>query len=951
MKTIVSKSFRFIPAAVCLSFVLLAINAKAQVTTNYWDITGNTPGASTDGMPNGNWEDMNWTTDPSGSISTANWADGSFAQFSAGTDATGPYTINVSTTTINVAGMAAATGTVTVGGTGTLNLPTGMQPFYGGTLTTPFTINVALAGTGGFQTAAGDNIYLYGNNTFSGGLNLNGGSTYINSASSVGAATGTISPIAGGAGPNYSAFYSTVNTVTLNNPFYVNTANAGIEFVPSTTTPLTLAGNIDVEQDFYCGNSGPGTTDTPYASTTGILTISGNISGPGGLHLRSAGDNSTTIALNGANAYHGQTAIDTTSPNRVTISFNTAQPIGAGIPNSLGEPPDAATGQINLGHPYSASAAFADALRYTGSTDSTTDRIINNANTGLQTGGMWLYAEGTGKITYSGNITASPGGTANRVLIIKGSSTAQNTISGNIQDSTGGTVNTIGLTKTGTGFWAISGNNTFSGGLSLQQGTLSFPSASALGTGALGSAVNDGATFQYTGSGKSTTTLAFNMSNNDYFEVTQASGNFEFNSQVKSKTITKIGPGTLTLSGSGADNSSLGAIVSGGTLVLNKTSTGSYHALGSATTVNSSGTLQLSGSGSDQIYNGVNVVVNSGGVFDMNGRTEQISSIQLYGNGAGSGALINSSSTACTLTAGGTSGSNKGFILKSDTTIGGIGSITLASTGTGSLGVTGSFGLIYAPTATATLTLSSAGSYTGNTTINSPGTLALSGAGSISTSASLSIAGGATFDVSAASSAASLGTSQSLNLGGTGGSSSVIATASGKGLTLGTSSPLQFTAYDGSTVPLTITGAGSLAIGTGNAVTVTTTTHLGVGSYKLVQIGSGNTTAVTGTPATSVTVNGSGAGGTASLRVSGGELYLDVKPTPVTQMNIVPGGGGSFTINYSGGSGSQFVLLQTNNVAAPLINWTRLQTNTAASSSFTITPSLDPMEFYTIKSE
>ena len=139
----------------------------------------------------------------------------------------------------------------------------------------------------------------------------------------------------------------------------------------------------------------------------------------------------------------------------------------------------------------------------------------------------------------------------------------------------------------------------------------------------------------------------------------------------------------------------------------------------------------------------------------------------------------------------------------------------------------------------------------------------------------------------------------------------------------------------------------------GNAVTVTSTTQLALGSYKLVQIGSGNTTAVTGTPATSVTVNGSGAGGTASLRVAGGELYLDIAPNlaPVTQMSIGPGSGGTFTISYSGGTGSQFVLLQTNNVTAPLINWKRLQTNTLSSGSFTIPPGSDPAEFYRVKSE
>ncbi|HSU52770.1 MAG TPA: family 16 glycosylhydrolase [Candidatus Dormibacteraeota bacterium] len=266
------------------------------------------------------------------------------------------------------------------------------------------------------------------------------------------------------------------------------------------------------------------------------------------------------------------------------------------------------------------------------------------------------------------------------------------------------------------------------------------------------------------------------------------------------------------------------------------------------------------------------------------------------------------------------------------------------------LGAGGS--LILDSTSTSTLTLTAVNTYTGPTTING-GTLALSGAGAIGSSSTIEVARGGAFDVSARSPSFTLGNSQTLKAGGTGASSATIATASGQGLTLGASSPLQFTAYDGSTVPLTIAGAGSLAIGTGNAVTVTTTAHLASGSYKLVQIGSGNTAAITGSPASSVTVNGSGASGNSSLQISGGELYLSVAPNlaPVTQMSIGPGSGGNVTINYSGGNGSQFVLLQTNNVAAPMSNWRRLQTNTGSFGSFTITRGSDLGEFYVIKSE
>jgi len=57
------------------------------------------------------------------------------------------------------------------------------------------------------------------------------------------------------------------------------------------------------------------------------------------------------------------------------------------------------------------------------------------------------------------------------------------------------------------------------------------------------------------------------------------------------------------------------------------------------------------------------------------------------------------------------------------------------------------------------------------------------------------------------------------------------------------------------------------------------------------------------------------------------------------------------SLNYSGGAGSQFVLLTTNVVTAPLTNWTRLATNTASSGSFPIPVGSENSAFYRIKSE
>jgi fibronectin-binding autotransporter adhesin len=111
--------------------------------------------------------------------------------------------------------------------------------------------------------------------------------------------------------------------------------------------------------------------------------------------------------------------------------------------------------------------------------------------------------------------------------------------------------------------------------------------------------------------------------------------------------IQQIGSGTTTLSGS-TDNAYLGGVVSGGTLVLGKASSGSVHALGTATTLNSGGTLQLAGSGGDQIVNTM-TLTGAGGTLDLAGMAESISVFSGYG-------VINDTVTGGNLTCTNTSG-------------------------------------------------------------------------------------------------------------------------------------------------------------------------------------------------------------------------------------------------------------------------------------------------------
>ena len=80
---------------------------------------------------------------------------GDFPVFSAGTDATGSYTITANSPH-TIAGMQVAnsSGIVTINGPGVLSIADGMQGFIG----TNLTINAVLGGTGGFEGQGGCNV-------------------------------------------------------------------------------------------------------------------------------------------------------------------------------------------------------------------------------------------------------------------------------------------------------------------------------------------------------------------------------------------------------------------------------------------------------------------------------------------------------------------------------------------------------------------------------------------------------------------------------------------------------------------------------------------------------------------------------------------------------------------------------------------------------------------------
>src|SRR5215471_9983506 len=102
--------------AVSTAFVFSTLNLRAAV--KYWDTNGATAGAG-GSIPSATWNTgaaANWTTDSTGSSAPTTWTAGDIAVFSAGTDATGSFTVTVpSGTTNSLLSITNEEGTILIG--------------------------------------------------------------------------------------------------------------------------------------------------------------------------------------------------------------------------------------------------------------------------------------------------------------------------------------------------------------------------------------------------------------------------------------------------------------------------------------------------------------------------------------------------------------------------------------------------------------------------------------------------------------------------------------------------------------------------------------------------------------------------------------------------------------------------------------------------------------------
>ena len=241
--------------------------------------------------------------------------------------------------------------------------------------------------------------------------------------------------------------------------------------------------------------------------------------------------------------------------------------------------------------------------------------------------------------------------------------------------------------------------------------------------------------------------------------------------------------------------------------------------------------------------------------------------------------------------------------------------------------------------------LTAVDTYTGNTIINA-GTLALSGSASISDSATIVLAGGATFDVSGLSSTFKLASGQTLS------NSAPMAVLGGS---INTGSGTVSLTYTPGTPSFMVTN-GTLTLSSNTVFCVNNTgAALSQGKYALISDATAGTQgAVTGTlPLVTVSGGGIAPDATASLEIQINALNLVVAPPPAISRAAV--NGAMLTLMATNGpAGQPYVLLESTNLTLPIGQWKPVLTNSFDSNgnlrlNTNVINLSTPQEFYILQ--
>ena len=908
----------------------------------YWDANGAVAGAGT--TPTGTWSTNTafWSADATGAQATTNWTNGSDAIFSAGSDATGTFTVTVSGAP-KVNDLTIGEGTPTITG-GTLNFSSTAGIDTGaGTLT----INSIIAG-GGFTKLG------------TGTLNLNAGT--VNQSNTY---TGDITIAGGllavGGGTAFAGDGAIRGDVQINTGGTLRLGQANVIANTALVTVNTGAAfdlNGLAEAVGYLAGGGVVSNNTAgltldLGSTSQIF--SGVISGTGGLTLR-GNNGSGTQNLSGPNTYTGGT----------TVSAGTLNLFGnqSAVSGDLQVGPAAtATATVSIAAGATVVVAAGKQIRVGNNTGSGTanatlnvNGIVTNNGTfydgrpgvmNLNLGATWIQndamsingqggysssmtMDAVSTFTYAGTnvigISPSSGSSGSATLAMAGGTfTTGKGFSNNVSSSTG-TANlifaggsTLKLSADVPTLFATAGStNTFQiGNLGLVIDTASF--ATTLSQKITDVSGNSGALVK---NGSGMLTLAATNTYSGGTTISSGGGNLRL------ATAKALGTGSITIPKGGTNSGTLQLALSGvNTITNNFSSFNSTTFTGSSTVPdieNVSGTnkitddLIVTGTGG----NGISVQSDAGSLELAGTISTTIASRGVELNGAGNG-LVSGSITngtggvAFTLTKDGTgtwtlSGANP---YTGATTISAGTLLVNGSTGNGAVSVA------------AGATLGGTGTVGGAVTVNgiiAPGTNAI---GTLNTAGETWNSGGSyLFGVSNATNSSGR---DLLNISGT----LMVASTAGNPFTI-------------NLVSLTSSNTPGVVAGFANYGTNVWTLATASGGIS----GFAPTKCVVDTTSFSNAFTG-----TFSLGTNATSLLLTYTPPPLVPA-VVSGftwaGGHNFLLSFTGANGQSYRILWSTNLLLPLTNWPVLTNGTFGLGSVNYTDNVvtNFQRFYRIAS-
>ena len=581
--------------------LLVSFSNVSAPTPNYFDTNGSAAGIGINGA-SAVWDTTttNWNPVSAGDGTAKVFDPAQTVYFGAsGGGAAGLVAVDAGGVSANlgvefdVTGYTLGGGAITLGGaTPTVTVPTAVHTA---------TINSTVSGISGLTKAGNGTLILGGANSFTGTVNINGGTLSVGSDGNLGAAANALS--FGGGKLVTTAALAAARAMTISTgggTFDTNGFDSSTSGITTINDAFNKTGAGDLSLNGFVNfggvaaltvSGGSLTLNPPIGNFGTSVTMVGGAALSGNLIVKSA------IRLNLNGAYTGSGQIQTqatgtslaTSGGTVTIANNivlNSLNLANAFVTNLGP---VSSGNITVSGVISGSSdlniAGGDAgtfrgggsgtltlnqqNTYTGATTinltgtSTVKLGVSNAlppgtalsfGTNSSASGSILDLNGhdqtvdsvaSGGVGIASNYKITNKGGVDSTFTVNGATTSANAFAGIISD---GTTNKIALVKAGSGTLALSGANTYSGGTTLSGGTLNVNADAALGALTGGVAMSNGATLQ-TGASV-TSNRAFTLgTGGGVIDTNGFSMTFDTVGSVSGTTLSKMGAGTLTLAG------------------------------------------------------------------------------------------------------------------------------------------------------------------------------------------------------------------------------------------------------------------------------------------------------------------------------------------------------------------------------------------------------------------